>query len=102
MYAAMIVHPMQPGLLGTERERVLEASRPWQDFLTRQPGFREFLILADAARDEMVAVSFWDSVADSRAAFAQPDRDATASELMPLFAGFSPPTFFDVIATERR
>ena len=102
MYAAMIVHPMQPGVLSSERDRVLAASRPWQDFLSRQPGFREFLILGDAAQDELVAVSVWDSEADFQAAFAQPDRDAAAAQLLPLFARPTAPRFFDVLAAERR
>lgn len=102
MYAVMIVHPMRPGVLGSERERVLEASRPWQDFLSRQPGFREFLILGNAADDEMVAVSVWDSAEHFQAAFAQPDRDAAAAQLMPLFAAATAPRFYDVLANERR
>ena len=102
MYAAMIVHPMQPGVLGSERERVLEASRPWQDFLRRQAGFRELLILGDVARDEMVAVSLWDDEGAFRAAFAQPDHDSAAAQLMPLFAAPTAPRFYEVLAAERR
>lgn len=101
MYAVMIVHPMQPGVLGSERERVLEASRPWQDFLSRQPGFREFLVLGNAAEDEMVAISLWDSAEDFQAVFAQPDRDAAAAQLMLLFTGPTAPKFYDVLAAER-
>ena len=51
MYAVMIVHPLQPGLLASERERVLDANRPWQEFLSRQAGFQEYLVLAEPSTD---------------------------------------------------
>ena len=100
MYAILIVHPLQPGLLATERPRVLAASNPWQAFLSRQPGFREYLVLADPTTDRMVALTIWESEGDFLAALNHPDREAAGAALLALFAAPSAPETFEVLAHE--
>ena len=101
MYAVMIVHPLRAGLLAAERERVLEASRPWQEFLSRQTGFREYLVLGDPAADKLVALTLWESEDHFRAALDHPERATAGALLMSLFAAPATPVVYEVLAYER-
>ena len=101
MYAVMIVHPLRAGVLTAERERVLEASRPWQEFLSRQAGFREYLVLGDPTGDRLVALTLWEREEHFRAALDHPESATAGARLMSLFAAPATPVSYEVLAHER-
>jgi heme-degrading monooxygenase HmoA len=91
MFAVAVYHRTTPGLLRDGSPAALgSASRTWIDFLARQPGFVEFISLANARADRVVAVSLWQSEEDFRRAAGQPDSAAARAGFAGLFTEVTP------------
>jgi heme-degrading monooxygenase HmoA len=100
MYAVVVYHETQPGLLKGDTAALDRATETWIAYLARQPGFVEFISLGNAGADRVVAVSLWESAEHFQRVLADPASETARAAFGDAFVSLTP-EFLDVRAHRR-